>query len=208
MKNRLKLIVLLALFVGGCSSSDVTNFVNERLKKEVGVAHQNGDIVEGEENNIDVSPDIQEALDAHNSARSEVGVASNLAWDTTIANDAQSYADELAENGAWQHDSKNDGGYENGSYGENLYTSTARPSLKDAVDAWVDEKQFYTYGEIGDDATCVEGEMCGHYTQVVWKSTSRVGCAMSKYKRGQYKNWYLIVCKYQTPGNYTGETPY
>ncbi len=72
----------------------------------------------------------------------------------------------------------------------------------------MDEKQFYTYGNVGDESTCVTGEQCGHYTQVIWEDTTEVGCAASQYKTGQYKDWYIVVCKYQTPGNYLNEKPY
>ncbi len=156
-----------------------------------------------------ILPDtIQDLLDVHNDAREEVGVNSKLTWSDTITLDAQSYADEMAESGAWEHDPKNRDGYTNGSYGENLYTSTAKPTFAIATDAWVDEKQYYSYGNVGDDSTCVTGEMCGHYTQVIWKDTIEVGCAASQYKTGVYKDWYIVVCKYQTPGNYLNEKPY
>jgi len=52
----------------------------------------------------------------------------------------------------------------------------------------------------------VFSKYAGHLSQVLWKSTSRVGCAL------RYCNQidggmagYLLVCQYQTPGNYAGE---
>ncbi len=155
-----------------------------------------------------LTDEIQTLLDVHNDARVEVGVSKELTWNDSIANDAQSYADEMANSGAWEHDSKNKEGYVNGSYGENLYASTAIPTFAIATEAWVDEKQFYTYANVGDESTCVAGEQCGHYTQVIWEDTTEVGCAASQYKTGQYKDWYIVVCKYQTPGNYLNEKPY
>jgi pathogenesis-related protein 1 len=208
MKNKIYIALVTALLLVGCSASDVEDFIKDKIIEDNGLVNDTGNITPGEENNISVSAEIQDALDAHNRERSAVGVNSNLVWDETIAKDAQSYADELAISGVWGHDPKNASGYTNGSYGENLYTSTEKVTLAFATDEWADEEQYYTYGEIGDASTCVAGEMCGHYTQIIWKNTSRVGCAMSKYKTGQYKNWYLIVCKYQTPGNYVGQTPY
>jgi pathogenesis-related protein 1 len=156
-----------------------------------------------------IIPDnIKDLLDIHNKARIEIGVDNNLTWNDTIATDAQSYADEMSKSGAWEHDSKNHNGYKNGVYGENLYIGTLKPTFTIATQAWIDEKEFYHYGVIGDDGTCDEGEICGHYTQVIWKDTTEVGCAMSQYVTGQYKDWYIVVCKYQTPGNYLNETPY
>ena len=150
----------------------------------------------------------QDLLDAHNEAREDVGVKSKLTWSDKITIDAQKYADEMAQSGVWEHDAKNHGGYTNGDYGENLYASTDKPTFAEATKAWVDEKAFYHYGVIGNDNTCDAGKMCGHYTQVIWEDTTEVGCAASQYKTGEYKDWYIVVCKYQTPGNYLNETPY
>jgi len=47
--------------------------------------------------------------------------------------------------------------------------------------------------------------MCGHYTQVVWRSTTTVGCAMAVCKDSQEQIW---VCQYQKPGNWVGQKPY
>jgi len=171
---------------------------------------------------IDTQPDpvitsditqIQQALlNVHNKARADVGISDTLTWSDSVAIDAQSYADTLAQSGAWEHDPKNYSGYTNGPYGENLYTSYNStghiPTLAEATESWIDEKNFYHYGVIGDTATCDAGKICGHYTQVIWKNTTEVGCAISRYQRGFYKDWYLIVCKYKTPGNFRGQTPY
>ena len=208
MNNKIYLSLVIASLFAGCSSSDIQDYIEDKIKNDDGLVSDTGGITEGEENNISISTQIQDALDAHNSARNSVGVSNNLVWDETIANDAQSYADALAISGAWEHDPKNqktDGtGYENGIYGENLYTSTAKVTLEYAVNEWAAEEAYYHY----EDNSCDANQLCGHYTQIVWKDTSRVGCAMSKYKTGTYKNWYLVVCKYQTPGNYIGQKPY
>jgi len=176
-------------------------------------------VTDGIEGNI--SEDIDALLRVHNQARAEVGVDVDLKWSDTIAKDAQSYADEMAATGFWGHDTQrnqNDG-YGNGNYGENLYTSfNTKATLEEAAKAWVDEKQYYTYGEVvgsGDDPTCQDGLdaygnqiLCGHYTQVIWKDTTLVGCGTSRYTTGDRDGWDIVVCKYQTPGNVVGETPY
>ena len=207
-KNKILMALIALLIFSGCSSSDIEDYIKNKIQNDNGIVNDSGAIDTTVEDNIPVSGQVQDALDVHNSARNAVGITNDLVWDETIAQDAQSYADEMANSGIWGHDSKNQGGYVNGSYGENLYTSTAKPTLKVASDAWVSEEQYYTYGKIGDAATCEQGQMCGHYTQIIWQNTSKMGCAMSKYKTGQYKNWYIVVCKYQTPGNYIGQTPY
>ena len=50
---------------------------------------------------------------------------------------------------------------------------------------------------------CKDGEVCGHYTQLVWKNTTEVGCA--KVTCGNQTIW---VCNYNPPGNYVGQKPY
>ena len=78
----------------------------------------------------------------------------------------------------------------------------------DAVQAWGDEKAHYHYGVIGDSGTCDSGEQCGHYTQIVWKETRKVGCAMAQYTAGDFQGGYVVVCKYTPPGNVIGNAPY
>ncbi|MCI08014.1 pathogenesis-related protein PR-1-like, partial [Trifolium medium] len=62
----------------------------------------------------------------------------------------------------------------------------------DAVKAWADEEK------------CVSGQMCGHYTHIVWKSTRRIGCARVVCDDGDV----FMTCNYDPVGNYVGERPY
>ena len=50
---------------------------------------------------------------------------------------------------------------------------------------------------------CKPGKMCGHYTQIVWKNTKKVGCAMIECNGTS--TW---VCQYDPPGNWVGQKPY
>ncbi|KAG9136835.1 hypothetical protein Leryth_004578 [Lithospermum erythrorhizon] len=64
---------------------------------------------------------------------------------------------------------------------------------------WADEMKFYNIRS----NTCKQGKMCGHYTQIVWKESVRLGCF-----RGTCKNAdTYITCEYDPPGNYVGEKP-
>uniref|UniRef100_A0A1I8GPZ2 SCP domain-containing protein n=1 Tax=Macrostomum lignano TaxID=282301 RepID=A0A1I8GPZ2_9PLAT len=47
-------------------------------------------------------------------------------------------------------------------------------------------------------------KVCGHYTQVVWAKTTRVGCGVARC--GRYP--YHVVCNYATGGNFNNEFPY
>jgi pathogenesis-related protein 1 len=202
------LIVAFALTIlNGCGSADVEKAYDDLIGKKKIVS-------DAKEQNL--SKEIDELLAIHNQARADVGVDTKLKWSDTVARDAKLYADELARTGKWEHDSyrNHNDGYGHGNYGENLYTSTANPTFADAARAWANERDYYSYGKIGDDSTCIEGEMCGHYTQIIWRDTTVVGCAKSRYEvdlnenEEPHKGWYIIVCKYQLPGNVIGEYPY
>lgn len=148
-------------------------------------------------------PELAGITDAHNVARANVVPAAAtplppLSWDDTLAGVAQAYAEKCI----WEHSTDNP-------YGENLYANTGTGTTpQDVVEGWVSEVDFYDY-ETGD---CVEGEMCGHYTQVVWADTLRVGCGVANCTTGSpfgsSPNWQNWVCNYDPPGNWVGEKPY
>ena len=45
--------------------------------------------------------------------------------------------------------------------------------------------------------------VCGHYTQIVWRKSQRLGCGMASC--GDTEVW---VCNYDPPGNFLGQRPY
>ncbi len=152
--------------------------------------------------------DTAEVVSAHNKWRADVGVEEKLSYSAALAISAQAWADNLKiTNQCQMRHSKPDG-----KYGENLYWGSAlewsdgRKELQvvtpqKVVDAWGSEKTDYDYAT----NSCKHGKMCGHYTQVVWRSTKQVGCAISVCKDSQHQVW---VCQYFPPGNWVGEKPY
>ncbi|CAI5523128.1 unnamed protein product [Closterium sp. Naga37s-1] len=132
-------------------------------------------------------------------ARRAVGVPA-LSWDDKVAAAAKQWADQLASSGCkMKH-----GGAKG--LGQNLYWKRPAKLNSDddraAVRSWVAEKKDWTYSAVPKG--CVGGKMCGHYTQVVWKGTQRVGCAAAKCADGGG----MWVCDYSPQGNMVGSTPY
>jgi pathogenesis-related protein 1 len=133
----------------------------------------------------------QDYLNAHNKARSEVGVGP-ITWDSNVASYAQNYVNQLRGSCQLVHSG--------GPYGENLAWSSADLTATAAVNMWVGEKPNYNY----NSNSCVGGE-CLHYTQVVWRNSVRLGCAKAKCNNGRST---IVSCNYDPPGNYRGQRPY
>lgn len=138
--------------------------------------------------------EIRIILERHNYWRADVGITKKLEWSDEMAELAADWAKQLKENGCgFKHRPNN-------KFGENLFKGTAGAySAAYVIDAWGEEKSDYDY----DSNTCESGKMCGHYTQIIWETTTKVGCA--KITCDGMDTW---VCNYDPPGNWVGEKPY
>ncbi len=136
--------------------------------------------------------EVRDLVTAHNEARAAVG-APPLSWSGTVAATAESWAAELASR---RCDLEHSTG---GPYGENLYWSSAPANARAVVGSWTDEAAHYSARK----NTCKRGEVCGHYTQVVWADSRKLGCAMASC--GSAQVW---VCNYDPPGNFVGQKPF
>jgi uncharacterized protein YkwD len=134
----------------------------------------------------------------HNAVRSGVQPAADpplpmMVWDAGLAAVAQQWANRCDFN------------HSTNEFGENLYVSTSSSEGTRAVESWASEVDDYQYAQ----NRC--REVCGHYTQIVWRDSTRVGCAFADcdpltgagFNAGRY--W---VCNYDPPGNWVGEWPY
>jgi hypothetical protein len=139
---------------------------------------------------------------AHNAARAQHG-ETPLTWDPVLATIAAAWVASCSDadgDGLEDHDPHRSVGYS--SYvGENIYATTGTATGPDAVDAWISESQYYDYA----DNTCAAGKECGHYTQVVWAKTLKLGCAIYRCSALRYPD--TIVCDYG-PGGNDGSRPY
>ncbi len=132
----------------------------------------------------------KQLLSEHNFFRSIVG-AKKIIWSKTLENDALVLADKIAQKPI---------SYTNDfDYGLNLYKSSIRPKPELIVKTWADEQIYYNGNTISQKGLLVYQ----HYTQIIWKQTTTLGCAMSKTKAGTY----IVVCFYNPKGNTLGEKP-
>ncbi len=139
---------------------------------------------------------------AHNAARAQVGDPP-LTWDPALATIASNWVVQCIDsdgNGLVDHDANRSVGYPT-YVGENIYASSGTATGPDAVAAWVAEASSYDYAT----NTCAAGQICGHYTQVVWKATTKLGCAIHDCTGLAYPS--TIVCDY-APGGNDGGRPY
>jgi uncharacterized protein YkwD len=126
-------------------------------------------------------------LAAHNRVRAD-HCAPPLAWSKDLAAIAQRWADHLRDAGCAFEHSRTD-------YGENLAAGTEGALDPDGVVAmWYGEIAKYDFRRGGFSMET------GHFTQVVWRATARVGCGTSRCNGMQ-----IWVCNYDPPGNVEGE---
>jgi uncharacterized protein YkwD len=130
----------------------------------------------------------QAFVDAHNAYRAK-HCAPPLAWSAELAKVAQNWANELQRQGcAFEHSNQQ-------TYGENL-AGGSRGALdpKATVAMWYDEVKTYDFAGGGFSMET------GHFTQVVWTTTTEVGCGWVTCKQMD-----IIVCNYNPPGNWEGQ---
>jgi hypothetical protein len=112
-------------------------------------------------------------------------------WSDRLAARSQDWADTLLARRQFIH-------RPNSTYGENLFEITgAAASPAQVVNAWVAESRNYDYAS----NRC--SGVCGHYTQIVWRDTKEVGCAVA---RGRGRE--VWVCDYGPRGTRAGRRPY
>ena len=132
----------------------------------------------------------------HNEIRRSHGVGVDLEWDESLAEISLQWLKHLETNNNCEMEHNWDS-----PLGENLMWATFYMEPEEVVRSWADEEVYYDY----ESNTCQEGEMCGHYTQIVWKDTTKVGCAMLVCENGSEHLW---MCNYDPAGNWDNVRPY
>jgi hypothetical protein len=130
------------------------------------------------------SAKIQAWLQTHNTYR-HLHDVSPVTWSDTVAASAQAYADTCPS------------GHSGSGYGENIAWASYMMDESSVVKMWYDEESLYDYNNPGFSSDT------GHFTQVVWKETTEIGCGFAtgcgKDGRSLANVW---VCQYNPPGNY------
>ena len=134
-------------------------------------------------------------LALHNRERAAVG-APPLVWDERLAQSAASYGPTLASLGRLQHSPRDTrpGQRENLAMGSSGYYDYAA-----MTGFWIDEKRHFTPGTFPFVSNTGNWEDVAHYTQMIWKGTTHVGCALHRGGSLDY-----LICRYSPPGNADG----
>ncbi|KAM4563002.1 peptidase inhibitor 16-like [Odontesthes bonariensis] len=140
-------------------------------------------------------------VELHNHYRGLVSPSASamlpLKWDPNLKVVAEGYAAKCI----WNHNPELE------DTGENLFAGTGPLDLREALEKWFLENLKYDY----QNNSCHEDEMCGHYTQMVWAGTHKVGCAFHLCDSMEGLGWdrvSFLVCNYYPAGNYEDERPY
>lgn len=140
--------------------------------------------------------DDRRLLLAHNAERRRLGLPP-LVWSPALARAAGSWAKVLVARGALEHAPptiRKD-------YGENLWMGTAGAwDAEGMVDMFIDERRHFRPAAFPDVSSTGRWKDVGHYTQIVWRDTREVGCAIDS-----GKGMDVLVCRYSPAGNVVGQ---
>uniref|UniRef100_A0A146KVW1 Cysteine-rich secretory protein 2 n=1 Tax=Lygus hesperus TaxID=30085 RepID=A0A146KVW1_LYGHE len=142
---------------------------------------------------------VQERIvELHNRMRSLVQPPPSnmlvMRWEKSAARAAQKWADSCR---LLEHSSVDQRWHDQlGACGQNIFISTHRVPWLFALRTWYMEKENFLFG--GDNATAAEH---GHYLQMVWASSHKVGCGLAHCKHSPKKEYYSYVCNYCPIGN-------
>ena len=137
-------------------------------------------------------------LAAHNGERAAAGLPA-MDWDPELAAEAAEWGGELAKIEAIEHSP--DDPEDPDPQGENLWLGTnGHFTPEQMVGMWVEEKRHFVPRPIPFSSRTGNFDDVGHYTQVMWRDTRQVGCALAKGQENE-----ILVCRYSAAGNVEGE---
>ena len=136
-------------------------------------------------------------LAMHNRERARTGAAP-LLWDASLGAGAATYGAVLARSGPRIAHSKPE---DRPGQGENLWVGThLQYSVEEMFGGWAAEQAQFRPGTFPEVSRTGKWADVAHYTQIIWKGTTRVGCAIH-----QAAKWDYLVCRYAPAGNVVGQ---
>ncbi|TMM49892.1 CAP domain-containing protein [Qipengyuania marisflavi] len=138
-------------------------------------------------------------LAVHNSERDQLRLP-RLKWNRNLEREAANWARNLSRRGVLQHA---DNATRNGT-GENLWMGTAGHwPVENMVGMFIEEKKHYRHASFPNISRTGNWADVGHYTQIVWRDTQEVGCAVVSARGND-----VLVCRYWPAGNVWGQRAY
>lgn len=135
-------------------------------------------------------------LAAHNAERAAAGLPP-LVWDNDLGTAAGTYAAQMASTGIFEHSDRS----ARHGIGENLWYGThGAYSVETMVGSWASEKRMFMPGIFPNNSRTGNWVDVAHYTQMIWPTTQRIGCAVASTGRFDY-----LVCRYAGAGNIDGK---
>jgi len=132
--------------------------------------------------------DKEKFVERHNYYRKKVGVPP-VEWSDELAVYADGWAKRLAQRCQLQHRKTH-------KYGENICKYPSGGNEYKVVDLWASEEQYFNHKK--RTYRLKGGEKYGHYSQIIWAKTTKIGAAVRMCKDGSQ----IWVCNYDPPGNY------
>ena len=138
---------------------------------------------------------VAELLELHNIERRIIGLA-DVSWSPTIAQSAQSWANNLASTNSFKHSGTK-------GVGENIAKGSIRKNMISFLfGMWAKEKENFDNSKPYPDCTNGKGKI-GHYTQIIWSKTNEIGCGVANTSSST-----VLVCQYKVSGNFIGNWVY
>ena len=135
-------------------------------------------------------------LSSHNDARQQFGV-SPLAWSDALAAEAMRYAQHMAQTGVYGHD-RTPGRRKK--MGENIWRGQRGAFSYDVMlGTMISESRNFRPGAYPNNSRTGDWSQVSHFTQIVWPTTTEVGCALASSSSTDY-----FVCRYAPAGNKDG----
>lgn len=131
-------------------------------------------------------------IKSHNDYRSKHEGTPAVVWCEDLAQQAQAWADHIAQLGTMKHAAAKD----RKGQGENIACCKGKPMNGEAA-----TKQWYNEIKDFDFENKVFHHKTGHFTQVIWKGSMEIGAGTSSTEKG----WNFCVARYAPAGNMKGK---